>query len=246
MRHLSCLLLAFGLMFGLAAPVQAQEQQSRFGLGIQVLGSTASNNLGPGLHFRASTPLNPDVSLAIGSGLTGFIFQGRDDAAFALDPKVSAIASFSTNNTPPLTRLAASGRTCRSETSIPKAARRSTWASVALGCLGRARCSSNLILGFSSARNRRPWSCPFALESFSESVHGRFLFRALLKPKSLAPRPLSHTVCRRSLCHYARPSIRDRRTRLLMRSAHSGPRAGLFAVRTRRSQRIRSTRYRGW
>ncbi|PSQ74551.1 MAG: hypothetical protein BRD34_00305 [Bacteroidetes bacterium QH_6_64_77] len=99
MRHLSCLLLAFGLMFGLAAPVQAQEQQSRFGLGIQVLGSTASNNLGPGLHFRASTPLNPDVSLAIGSGLTGFIFQGRDDAAFALDPKVSAIASFSTNNT---------------------------------------------------------------------------------------------------------------------------------------------------
>ena len=99
MRHLSCLLLAFGLLFGLAAPVQAQEQQSRFGLGIQVLGSTAGDNLGPGLHFRASTPLNSDVSLAVGSGLTGYIFQGRDDAAFALDPQVSTIVSFSTNNT---------------------------------------------------------------------------------------------------------------------------------------------------
>ncbi len=96
MRRFSCFLLVFGLMLSLAGPVQAQEQQSRFGVGIQVLGSTASDNVGPGLHFRASTPLNSDVSLAVGSGLTGFIFRGRDDAAFALDPKVSAIVSFST------------------------------------------------------------------------------------------------------------------------------------------------------
>jgi len=88
----------FGLLLGLAGTVQAQEQQSRFGVGIQVLGGTASGNVGPGLHFRASTPLNSDVSLAVGSGLTGFIFRGRDDAAFALDPKVSAIVSFSTAN----------------------------------------------------------------------------------------------------------------------------------------------------
>ena len=98
MRRLSCLLLACGLMFSLATPVQAQDRQSRFGLGLQILGSTAGNNLGPGLHFRASTPLNHDISLAVGSGLTGFIFRGRDDAAFALDPKVSAIVTVSTQS----------------------------------------------------------------------------------------------------------------------------------------------------
>jgi hypothetical protein len=99
MRRLSCFLLVFGLLVSLTGPVQAQEKQSRFGLGIQVLGSTASDNVGPGLHFRASTLLNSDISLAVGSGLTGFIFGGRDDAAFALDPKVSAIVSLPTERT---------------------------------------------------------------------------------------------------------------------------------------------------
>lgn len=98
MRRFSCLLLAVGLIFSLALPVQAQNSESRFGLGVHILGSTASGNVGPGLNFRASTALNPDVSVALGSGLTGFIFRGRDDAAFALDPQVSAIVSFSTAN----------------------------------------------------------------------------------------------------------------------------------------------------
>lgn len=96
MRHVSCLLLLLGVTLSLS-PVHAQDDRpSRVGLGIQMLGSTASGNVGPGLHLRASTPLNSDVSLAVGSGLTGFIFRGRDQAAFALDPQVSAIVSFST------------------------------------------------------------------------------------------------------------------------------------------------------
>lgn len=98
MRHFSCLLLAVGLIASLALPAQAQNDDSRFGLGVHVLSSTASGNVGPGINFRASTPLNSDVSVALGSGFTGFIFQGRDDAAFALDPQVSAIVSFSTSN----------------------------------------------------------------------------------------------------------------------------------------------------
>lgn len=97
MQRFSCLLLLFGLTLSLAGAAQAQERPSRFGLGLQVLASTASGDVGPGLHFRASTPLNSDVSLAVGSGLTGFIFRGRDDSAFALDPQVSAIVSFSTD-----------------------------------------------------------------------------------------------------------------------------------------------------
>ncbi|MFB6273088.1 MAG: hypothetical protein ABEL51_09375 [Salinibacter sp.] len=95
MRHLSRLLLVLGLVLSIAGPAEAQKNSSRFGLSFHALGSTASGNVGPGFHVRVSTALNSDVSLAMGSGLTGFIFRGRDDAAFALDPKVSAIVSFS-------------------------------------------------------------------------------------------------------------------------------------------------------
>jgi hypothetical protein len=98
MRRFLCLLLAVGLMAGLSVPAHAQNDDSRFGVGVHVLSSTASGNVGPGINFRTSTPLNSDVSVALGSGFTGFIFQGRDDAAFALDPQVSAIVSFSTAN----------------------------------------------------------------------------------------------------------------------------------------------------
>lgn len=94
MRRLPLLLLLLGLTTSLAGPAQAQNE-SRLGVGAQVLVSTAGNNVGPGFHVRASTPINQDVSVAVGSGLTGFIFRGRDDAAFALDPQVSAIVSFS-------------------------------------------------------------------------------------------------------------------------------------------------------
>lgn len=110
MRHLSGLLLVLGLALSLAVPTQAQDDNaSRFGLGVHVMGSTASGNVGPGLHFRASTALNADVSLAIGSGLTGFIFRGRDDAAFAFDPQLSAIVSFSTANADNLYVLGGAG-----------------------------------------------------------------------------------------------------------------------------------------
>jgi hypothetical protein len=100
MQRFSCLLLVFSLMLSLAGPVQAQKPPSRFGLGFQVLASTASGDIGPGLHFRASTPINSDFSLAVGSGLTGFIFGGRENSAFAFDPQVSGIVSFSISPDP--------------------------------------------------------------------------------------------------------------------------------------------------
>lgn len=97
MQRISSLLLILGLALAVAGPVQAQND-ARFGVGVQVLGSTADNNVGPGLRFRVSTPINQDVSVAVGSGITGYIFRGRDDAAFALDPQVSAIVSFASTN----------------------------------------------------------------------------------------------------------------------------------------------------
>ena len=99
MRRVFGLFIGVALLLSLPAPTHAQSDSSRFGLGLQLLGSTAGDNVGPGVHFRASTALNPDVSLALGSGLTGFIFRGRDDSAFALDPQLSAIVSFSTAST---------------------------------------------------------------------------------------------------------------------------------------------------
>lgn len=87
---LSSVLLA--LLLGLASPVQAQ-QQPRFGVGLQMIGSTVDNNIGPGLRFRTSVPINQDISLGIGAGLNGFIFEGRDEAAYSFDPQGSLVVT---------------------------------------------------------------------------------------------------------------------------------------------------------
>lgn len=92
MRHASTVLvLAVVLTFCFAWSANAQ--QSRFGGGLQLLGSTVSDNIGIGARFRTSTPLNPDISLGIGAGLTGYIFTGRDDASYAFDPQASLIVT---------------------------------------------------------------------------------------------------------------------------------------------------------
>lgn len=80
------------LILGLASPVQAQ-QQPRFGVGLQMIGSTVDNNIGPGLRFRTSVPINQDISLGIGAGLNGFIFEGRDEAAYSFDPQGSLVVT---------------------------------------------------------------------------------------------------------------------------------------------------------
>jgi hypothetical protein len=87
---LSFLLLSFVL--GTALPAQAQ-QQPRFGVGLQMIGSTVDNNIGPGLRFRSSVPINQDISLGIGAGLNGFVFEGRDDAAYSFDPQGSLVVT---------------------------------------------------------------------------------------------------------------------------------------------------------
>jgi len=87
---LASVLLA--LMLGMALPAQAQ-QQPRFGVGFQMIGSTVDNNVGPGLRFRTSVPLNQDISLGIGAGLNGYIFQGRDEAAYSFDPQGSLVVT---------------------------------------------------------------------------------------------------------------------------------------------------------
>lgn len=90
--RLGSLLLIVGLCLSPLASVHAQESP-RFGVGLQMMGSTVDDNIGPGVRFRASVPINQDVSVGLDGGLTGYIFQGRDDASYAFDPQASLIVT---------------------------------------------------------------------------------------------------------------------------------------------------------
>lgn len=89
-------ILRFGLFLLLtvacAFPARAQTQP-RYGVSFQLLGSTADDNIGPGIRFRVSAPVNRDLSVAFGSSITGFIFEGQDEADFAIDPQASLIVN---------------------------------------------------------------------------------------------------------------------------------------------------------
>jgi len=90
MRALVSIVFLLALLLSVDAHAQ---DQPRYGVGFQVLGSTVEGNVGPGFRFRASAPLNQDVSLGLGTAFTGFIFEGRDDASFAFDPQASLIVT---------------------------------------------------------------------------------------------------------------------------------------------------------
>jgi hypothetical protein len=57
------------------------------------MGTTVDNNVGPGFRFRTSVPINQDISFGIGAALTGYVFEGRDEAAYAFDPQASLIVT---------------------------------------------------------------------------------------------------------------------------------------------------------
>jgi hypothetical protein len=92
MRFSLLALLALGLLAGAPPTTQAQDRP-RFGVGLQLMGATVDNNVGPGIRFRTSVPINQDLSLGLGAALTGYIFEGRDDAAYAFDPQTSLIVT---------------------------------------------------------------------------------------------------------------------------------------------------------
>jgi hypothetical protein len=85
-------IVSFALLLCSGLPAHAQ-QQPRFGVAFQMMGTTVDDNVGPGLRFRTSVPINRDISLGIGAGLTGYIFEGRDDAAYAFDPQGSLVVT---------------------------------------------------------------------------------------------------------------------------------------------------------
>lgn len=75
-----------------ARPAEAQTN-TRFGAGFQMMASTIEDNVGPGVRLRISAPINRDLSIAVGSGFTGYVFAGQDDANYAIDPMLSLIVT---------------------------------------------------------------------------------------------------------------------------------------------------------
>ncbi len=84
-------LLSAFLLIGEAALAQSAPRPN-FGLGFNaVLSST--EGLGVGIRGRAAWPVNADLSLAVGTGFTGFVLEGRDEATYLFDPQVSVIVT---------------------------------------------------------------------------------------------------------------------------------------------------------
>lgn len=91
-RLVSLALLSLALSLYAAPIAHSQDLTPRFGLGFNTTAST-EDGIGIGMRLRGSAPVNQDLSFAIDLGLTGFIFEGRDEATYLVDPQISAIVS---------------------------------------------------------------------------------------------------------------------------------------------------------
>lgn len=78
-------------------PAAAQTERTRYGLGLN-LQIDGDEGVGLGLRARLSQPLNADLSAALDLGLTGFIFQGLDEASYLFDPQASLIVTVPRQN----------------------------------------------------------------------------------------------------------------------------------------------------
>jgi hypothetical protein len=91
-RLLSLAILLFASAVITPGTAAAQDMGMRFGIGFNGLVSTV-DGVGVGLRTRLSTPVNPDLSFALDLGGTGFIFRGRDEATYVIEPQLSVIVN---------------------------------------------------------------------------------------------------------------------------------------------------------
>ncbi|MEM8558145.1 MAG: hypothetical protein AAGG50_10015 [Bacteroidota bacterium] len=94
-RLLAPLVLALALAFH---PTASAQTSVKFGAGFDALLTPPSQDivtegLGVGARFRAAFPVNADLSFAAGAGVFGYIFKGRDDAAYLFNPQLSVIVT---------------------------------------------------------------------------------------------------------------------------------------------------------
>ncbi|MFT5144708.1 MAG: hypothetical protein ACI80V_001518 [Rhodothermales bacterium] len=89
----SSFLLVLAFLFA-PASAQGQALNNRPKLGVAFNGVLSSTEgLGVGIRGRAAWPMNSDLSLALGTGVTGFILEGRDEATYLIDPQASVIVT---------------------------------------------------------------------------------------------------------------------------------------------------------
>ena len=84
--------LVAALFLVLPPSVRAQRSGPTLGIGFNTVLS-AKQGLGIGFKVRAARAVNSDLSLAVGTGITGFVLAGRDDASYLFDPQFSAIVT---------------------------------------------------------------------------------------------------------------------------------------------------------
>ena len=78
----------------LIVPVSySQIPRPRVGLGMGAVGSTGANPFGLGLDTRLAFPINPDLSISVGTSFVNYVFQGRDGAAYFISPSISLIVT---------------------------------------------------------------------------------------------------------------------------------------------------------
>ena len=89
------------LLLGLLAPdssIHAQARRPAIGIGFGTLATTGKSPVGLSFDTRLSWAINTDFSLAGGASFVGYVFDGRDDAAYFLLPQASAIIKLDATN----------------------------------------------------------------------------------------------------------------------------------------------------
>ena len=90
--------LALALLSGAAGVASAQTVAPRFGVGFDVVGALPGQDLlpdgvGVGLRGRVALPVNADLSVAGGLGVSANLFEGRADTDYVLNPQASLIVT---------------------------------------------------------------------------------------------------------------------------------------------------------
>ena len=88
------------ILFGIVAfnPANAQIQMPRIGFGLNSAAGTQDPVVGMGFDARVSWPINQDFSIAGGTGVIGYVFQGREESSYFLTPQASAILTLDATN----------------------------------------------------------------------------------------------------------------------------------------------------
>lgn len=85
------------VLLALTPGAEAQRHlQPRFGVGFEALltppgQEIVPEGLGLGIRARVALPVNADLSIALDTGLAGFVLGGQDDASYVANPQLSII-----------------------------------------------------------------------------------------------------------------------------------------------------------